>query len=181
MAHITVKIDLQPYGKVQISGEVKQDLWADRETEGAAYSPFDVRGLKVVDEDGEVLQGSYEKDGKKYQACSLDQVEVEMCEDALIDKYIDGDSAKADYLNDELATMKTTQTEIDRLKTELESMRRKYLGLLEIYETAEKLESFYSQLLIQSIQNQHGKRNHSIRKSAGSANRQRTSPGTTTS
>ena len=101
MAHITVKMELKPYGMVRISGEVKQDLWADRETEGAAYSPFDVRSLTVVDEEGEVLQGSYEKDGKKYQACGLDQTEVEMCEDALIDKYIDGNSAKADYLIDE--------------------------------------------------------------------------------
>jgi hypothetical protein len=101
MAHITTEINLQPYGKVRISGEVKQDLWADRETEGAAYSPFDVRGLTVIDDDGEVLQGSYEKDGKKYQACGLDQCEVEICEDALIDKYIDHDSAKSDYLIDE--------------------------------------------------------------------------------
>ena len=102
MAHITTKINLEPYGIVRISGEVKQNLWADHETEGAAFSPFDVRDLKVVVvEDGEVLQGEKEENGKRYQVCGLDQIEVEMCEDALIDKYIDGESAKADYLIDE--------------------------------------------------------------------------------
>jgi len=79
------------------------------------------------------------------------------------------------YLSDELATMKATQTEVNRLKTELETTKQKYLGLLEIYETAEKLESFYSNLLIKTLsQNGKARCNNSNRKpeSAGSAARQ---------
>ena len=81
------------------------------------------------------------------------------------------------YLNDELATMKATQTEIDRLKNELESTKQKYLGLLEIYETAEKLESFYSNLLIKTLSQNGKERCNNHRKPAGSANRQRTGHG----
>ena len=91
---------LGPYGLVRISGEVRRNphhTFEERQFEPA----FDVRGLQVVAEDGEVLHGKKAAEIGRFLYCGLDQIEVEKCEEILIEKFIDDEGSEQDFLLDE--------------------------------------------------------------------------------
>ena len=98
--HISIRTTLEPYGLVHISGDVSRNVYHASEPE--FEPPFDVFHLRVVTRDGEVLQGRKEQGKQVFNVCSLDQIEVEKCEEVLIDKYREEEGFERDYLINEV-------------------------------------------------------------------------------
>ena len=101
---ISIQTILEPYGLVTISGEVTRSNSADAETEGLMYSPFDVSDLTVKTE-SEILQGwtTIEIKGteRRVYRCSLENYEIEICQETLFEKFAEDDQDYNNALIDE--------------------------------------------------------------------------------
>lgn len=92
---------LEPYGLVRIWGEVSRN--PHHTFEERQFEPkFDVRELHVIKADGEVLQGYDVRNQKLFHVCSLDDCEVEKCEEILIEKFLEDEGFEQDARIDEM-------------------------------------------------------------------------------
>ena len=89
---VSTQTTLEPYGLVRISGEVAKDKDFCPHTEGILGSPFDVQNL-IVCEMGFA--------GWTDITDELDRLEIEKCEEVLIEKFLDDEQAYKDALIDE--------------------------------------------------------------------------------
>lgn len=89
---------IEPFGLVTISGTVKRNGYY---TAGEPDEPpYYIENL-IVTADGETIQGWKTEDGKRRFVCSLEQWQIDNCEEVLIDKFIGDEKAYKDTLIDE--------------------------------------------------------------------------------
>lgn len=91
---------LEPYGLVTISGQISRNPYHTFE-ERQFEPPFIVEQLKVTDET-ETIHGRTVKDEVAVTVCGLEQLEVELCEEILTEKYIEEEQVYKDTLIDEV-------------------------------------------------------------------------------
>ena len=97
---ISTQTTLEPYGLVRITGTVARNpfhTFEERQFEPA----WIVNDLTVVGADGETIQGWTRQGEKNVYVCTLDQFEVDQCEEVLVDKYTDDELSVADRMVDE--------------------------------------------------------------------------------
>lgn len=95
----TTQTTIDPHGLVTISGNVKRNgFYAAGEPD---EPPYYIENLTITDSNGNTLQGKKIENGKCYNVCSLDQWQIDNCEEVLIEKFTDEEASALDYLIDE--------------------------------------------------------------------------------
>lgn len=98
--NISTQTTLTDHGLVRLSGTIGRNphyTFEDRQFEPA----WIVDGLTAIDADGNTIQGWEMQGERRVFICSLEQCEVDQCEQVLIDKYLEDESSIADRMVDD--------------------------------------------------------------------------------